>query len=316
MSHELEMINGEASMVYTKSGGLPWHSLGTAIPDDLTPEQTLIAAKLDWKVEKRPMYIEVEGKMVDTGKRALVRDRDNRFMTVVSDSWKPCQNETAFEFFNDFIANADMTMETAGSLRNGEMVWALAKLNESFDLFGGDKVDGYLLFSNPHQFGKTIQVQTVMTRVVCANTIAVALSENSKYRVKVNHSREFDGDKVKEILGITKDHLASYKLKAEFLGSKKFKDEDIVEYFGRVFGMNENKGELRRAGQAAMELLDTQPGTEFAPGTYWQLFNSVTNFTNFEASRNLDNRAYSLLHGSNRDVNLKALNVALEMADA
>lgn len=316
MSHELEMIDGEASMVYAKSGGLPWHSLGTSIPDDLTPEQTLIAAKLDWKVEKRPMYIEVAGKMVDTGKRALVRDRDDRFMTVVSDSWKPCQNETAFEFFNDFIANADMTMDTAGSLRNGEMVWALAKLNESFDLFGGDKVDGYLLFSNPHQFGKTIQVQTVMTRVVCANTIAVALSENSKYHVKVNHSREFDGDKVKEILGITKDHLNSYKLKAEFLGSKKFKEEDIVEYFGRVFGMNENKNELRRAGQSAMELLDTQPGTEFAPGTYWQLFNATTNFTNFEASRNLDNRAYSLLHGSNRDINLKALTVALEMADA
>lgn len=316
MAHELEMIDGEASMAYSKSGGLPWHSLGTEIPDDLTPEQILVAAKLDWKVEKRPMYIEVAGKMVDTGKRALVRDRDDRFMSVVSDSWKPCQNDTAFEFFNDFVANGDMKMDTAGALRNGEIVWGLAKINESFDLFGGDKVDGYLLFSNPHQFGKTIQVQTVCERVVCANTLAIALSENSKYHVKVNHSRDFDGDKVKEILGISKGHLESYKMKAEFLGSKRYKEEDIVEYFARVFGMNENKNELRRPGMAAMELLETQAGAEFAPGTYWSLFNATTNYTNHEAGRNLDNRAFSLLHGSNRDINLKALNVALEMADA
>ena len=311
--HTLEILeDNSASMAY--AGPPCWHNLGKPVSNDLTPEQMLEAASLDWNVEKLPMYIEVGGELIDTGSRALVRDKDARVLSVVSDTWQPCQNLEAFSFFNDFVASGHMEMHTAGSLKNGEWVWALAKLNEGFDLFGGDLVEGYLLFSNPHQFGKCITIQTTMTRVCCRNTIAVALSENSKYRVKVNHSRAFDGDVVKQVLGISKNHLTSYKEKASFLGSKRYNEEDVVEYFSRVFGVNEKKDEPRLAGKKAMELVDTQPGTEFAPGTFWQLYNATTYFCNFEASRNLDNRAYSLLYGANRDINLKALSTALEMA--
>ena len=71
----------------------------------------------------------------------------------------------AFDFFSDFVKAGDMEMHTAGSLDDGKMVWALAKVNESFELFKGDKVDSYLLFSNPHQYGKSSSINCFLGQV-------------------------------------------------------------------------------------------------------------------------------------------------------
>ena len=157
MSHELEMVNGKASMVY--AGEKPWHRLGTEIPDDLTPAQVLDAAGLNWEVEKVPAYANVGGKSVAVGRSALVRTSDNKVLDVVSDDWNPVQNAEAFEFFNEFIAEGDMKMETAGSLKGGQIVWALAKVQDSFELFGGDRVESYLHFSNFHRYGCSTDIR-------------------------------------------------------------------------------------------------------------------------------------------------------------
>ena len=143
MAHEVE------TMAY--AGDTPWHGLGKRVIADLTPVQMLEAADLNWQVEKIPAYADVRGKQIYVGKDALVRSTDGRVLDTVSQDWNPVQNETAFEFFNEFVMAGDMEMHTAGSLKSGEIVWALAKVKDSFELFNGDKVDSYLLFSNPHQ---------------------------------------------------------------------------------------------------------------------------------------------------------------------
>ena len=136
MSHELEMVNGKASMVW--SGQKPWHSLGKEVLPDLTPEQMLKAANLDLTVEKIPAYANINGENVAVGKSALVRNTDHRMLDVVSGDWNPVQNQEAFEFFNEYVMAGDMQMETAGSLRGGQIVWGLARVKESFELFKGD----------------------------------------------------------------------------------------------------------------------------------------------------------------------------------
>ena len=151
MAHMIEEINGKAQMAY--AGDVPWHGLGTKVPNDLTPIQMLDAAGLDWTVEKIPAYAKVGGRDVEIGQSALVRSMDNSILDVVSNDWNPVQNYEAFEFFNDFIAAGDMEMHTAGSLQDGKIVWGLAKVKESFDLFKGDQIDSYLLFSNFHKYG-------------------------------------------------------------------------------------------------------------------------------------------------------------------
>ncbi len=323
MSHELEIVNGEASMAYV--GDVPWHGLGKRVPADVSPEQMLKAANLDWEVRKVPLSYDVGQGPILTDSNALIRSTDNKLLTIVKDSWKPVQNSEAFEFFNEFVLSGNMEMHTAGSLKEGKMVWALAQLKDKFELFGGDLVEGFLLFSNPHEFGRSIDIRFTPTRVVCNNTMTMALSEKTKYAVKVNHRSTFNGDQVKDMLGIASERMATYKEQAEFLGKRKFKNESIVEYFNRVFPSlskdqvtsdDLNKFPISRQAEEAMQVLHTQPGAKFAEGSWWQAFNTVTYMADHTLGRSRDTRLTSAWYGQNRLKKEKALELAIEYAEA
>lgn len=320
MSHELEMLNGVAQMAY--AGETPWHGLGVKVSNDLTPDQMLKAAGLDWSVSKAPAFVNIDGEQVDIGRSALIRNTDNSILDIVSDDWNPCQNTEAFEFFNDFVAAGDMEMHTAGSLKDGKIVWALAKVKDSFELFGGrDQVDAYLHFTNPHQYGQSIDVRFTPIRVVCNNTLTLSLNMKSKNMVKVSHRREFDGDLVKETLGVAKHKLEQYKEMAEHLSKKRFTNESIVDYFARVFPVLTQKADPRKelsksATYALEEALMEQPGAELGEGTWWQAFNTVTYMTDHIIGRSVDSRLTSAWYGANKNLKTKALELAVEMADA
>ena len=319
MAHELEMINGAAQMAYV--GETPWHGLGVKVSNDLTPEQMLQAAGLDWSVAKVPAFANINGEQVAIGRSALVRNTDGNILDVVSDDWNPCQNTEAFEFFNDFVAAGDMEMHTAGSLKDGKIVWALAKVKDSFELFNGrDQVDAYLHFTNPHQYGQSIDVRFTPIRVVCNNTLTLSLNMKSKNMVKISHAREFDGDMVKEALGVAKEKLDKYKEMAQYLSQKRFNDENIVDYFKRVFPVISTKAEAQKEislnARTALEALHTQPGAELGEGSWWQAFNAVTYMTDHVMGRTTDSRLHSAWYGVNKNLKTKALQTAVEMADA
>jgi phage/plasmid-like protein (TIGR03299 family) len=317
MAHEIEHVNGKAQMAY--AGSVPWHGLGVKVPADLTPEQMLEAAGLNWTVEKIPAYAEVAGKQVKIGQSALVRSFDDKILDVVSDDWNPVQNENAFEFFNEFVATGDMEMHTAGSLRGGQIVWGLAKVKESFELFKGDQIDSYLLFSNFHKYGFSTDVRFTPIRVVCNNTLTLSLNSSVERMAKISHRKAFNPENVKDMLGVATDKLSRYKDMAQFLGSKKAKNEDIVEYFKRVFpvtGSNEKKQkDISKSAQTALEILHVQPGAEYAAGTWWQPFNAVTYLTDHLAGRSADTRLTSAWYGYNKGLKTKALELAIEMAE-
>ncbi len=313
--HMIEMVEGKASIAW--AGEKPWHGLGTEVPHDLAPAQILKAAGLDWEVNATPCFAEIGGKLVEVDRSALIRSTDNKVLDIISSDWKPYQNADAFDFFNDFVASGDMNMEVAGSLRGGQIVWALARVNESFEVCGGkDKVDMFLNFTNPHRYGQSIDVRMTPIRVVCNNTITMALNQKSKNFVKVNHRRDFDPDMVKEALGIAKFKLATYKDQAEFLTQRRYKDEDIVEYFNRIFPLTSNvrEKEASRNAEIAKSLMDIQPGAEMGEGTFWQLYNTVTFMTNHVVGRSADTRLASNWYGAGSRTNQNALEVALEMA--
>ena len=314
MAHMIEMIDGKASMAW--AGETPWHGLGTQVSNDLTPEQMLKAADLDWKVVPVPAYATIGGEQVDIGRSALVRDRDNKVLDVITNDWVPNQNSDAFDFFNDFVAAGEMEMHTAGSLRDGQLVWALAKVKDGFELFNGDAVESYLLFTNPHKYGSSIDVRFTPIRVVCNNTLSLSLSRDANQVVKVSHRNEFNGDNVKEMLGVAKEKLQSYKEMATYLGSKRFTDENVVDYFKRVFPVSGAKKELSKNAEIALNIIDQQPGAEFAEGTWWQAYNSVTFMTDHIIGRNADNRLQSAWYGYNKGLKVKALELATEFAEA
>lgn len=321
MAHELEMLaDGTASMAY--AGDLPWHGLGTKVSNDLTPDQMLKAAGLDWSVDPVNLFAEVGDRKIATGHRALVRSTDQKVIDVITDDWNPVQNSEAFEFFNDFVGAGEMEMHTAGSLKDGKIVWALAKVKDSFELFNGrDQVDAYLHFTNPHQYGQSIDVRFTPIRVVCNNTLTLSLNMKSKNMVKVSHRREFDGDMVKEALGVAKHKLSQYKEMAQHLSQKRFNNESIVDYFARVFPVLTQKQVAKKdlsksATYALEEALHSQPGAEFGEGTWWAAFNTVTYMTDHIIGRSVDSRLTSSWYGANKNLKVKALELAVEMADA
>lgn len=314
MAHEIEMVNGVASMAY--AGDVPWHGLGKSVPADLTPVQMLDAAGLNWDVYKTPAFAIINDETVGTGMAALVRNSDSKILDMVSDDWNPVQNLEAFEFFNDFIAAGDMQMHTAGSLKGGQIVWALAKVNESFELFKGDQIDSYLLFSNFHKYGFSTDVRFTPIRVVCNNTLTLSLNSAVERMVKINHRTQFKADNVKMMLGITSEKLAKYKEMAAYLGSKMYKNESLVEYFTRIFPSTNTEKELSRNASRALSLVETQPGAEFAEGSWWSAFNTVTYMTDHIVGRSGDSRLSSAWYGQNRNLKTKALEMAVEYADA
>jgi phage/plasmid-like protein (TIGR03299 family) len=315
--HELEMINGKAQMAYRASQGAPWHKLGTPVGDDLTPEQIMKAAGLDWDVVKVDTFLPWNGEMLPTGRQALVRETDGKLLTEVGPGWNPVQNSEAFDFFTDFVKAGDMVMDTAGSLKEGQIVWALADLKDGFTLFGGDEVKGYLLFSNPHQYGRSIDIKFVLTRVVCNNTLTVALNEKNRTSVKINHRTKFDANRVKQIMGLSHDKLENFKEAAEFLGSKQFAKPDLETYYGNLFGESKKEDKkLTRTGEKMLELIETQPGADFKKGSWWQAFNAVTYAVDHELGRSADTRMTSAWFGQGAKKKLDALNLAVKMAEA
>ena len=317
--HEIEKLpDGTYCMAY--SGDVPWHGLGESVSNELTPAQMLKRAHLDWTVEKVPAFITYKGKKILTGQEALVRSTDGKLLSNVSPDWEPNQNADAFAFFDEFVEEGDMEMHTAGSLNEGRMVWALAKVKESFTIFGKDKIESYLLFSNPHQYGKSIDIRFTPIRVVCNNTLTLSLSGRADLMVRLSHRNVFDADRVKETLGVASVKLNKYKEMAQFLGSKAYKPSQLVEYLMTVFPSSSNKkrkeGILSRPAKIAHDIVGTQPGAEFAPGTFWSAFNAATFTIDHLLGHNDNNRLFSSWYGVNRKKKLEALETAVEMANA
>ena len=316
MAHEVE------TMAY--AGEVPWHGLGVPVSNDLTVYQMMDKANLNWKVHEVPNYVDWEGQRVNTTFKSLIRETDGRILTTVGKDWNPVQNEEAFKFFEEYVNVGDMEMHTAGSLKDGQYVWALAKVKDSFELFSGDKVDSYLLFSNPHVYGKSIDIRFTPIRVVCNNTLTLSLSGKNNKAVKIRHRTKFNAEQVKETLGIATEELQKYKEVAQYLGSTRIKDvETLIHYYNDVYPRDEKHGTtplkeetLSKPAKVALKNFDTQPGAKFAEGSWWQAFNSVTYSQDHVYGKNKDNRLYNSWFGRGQVLKKKALDKALAFADA
>ena len=150
----------------------PWHGLGRIIMDAPASREALELAGLDWQVESRNIYSGT-GSMIP-GYRANVRSTDDAVLGVVSDRYRIVQNEEAFQFTDDLLGEG-VTYETAGSLQGGKKVWMLARLPRKY-LIAGDQVVPYLVIFNSHDGSSGVKVAMTPIRVVCQNTLNLALN--------------------------------------------------------------------------------------------------------------------------------------------
>lgn len=318
------MVDAVETMAY--KGETPWHGLGATVKDGISVDEMLKAAKLDWTVSKKPVQIAGSNKPVP-GKFALVRDTDGQFLSMVGKGYKPAQNKDTFEFFREFVEAGHMKMDTAGSLQNGQYVWGLANIQESFSVGKDDEVKGNLLLVSPFRIGRSLLCLFTPERVVCWNTLQMALSgdrarekEGKGHRFRMPHSIQFDKtvmEEAKIALGLSKEMLNAFKEQAEFLSKKKVKKEFVHEYFMNVLELD--KKDLEDSERVPPNLALMQKALEFAPGaqlqsakgTMWGALNAVTYVVDHELGNDRQTALRSAWIGKNARLKVRALNLAL-----
>lgn len=311
----------------------PWHRLGVKVEDDLTPDEMLVKAGLDWQINKETMMT-TQSKQSVPEQYALVRSSDDFVLGTCGKGYKPVQPKEVLSFFHEFVEKGGMKMETAGSLSNGRQIWALASIQDSFVLGREDKVEGYLLFSSPNVVGKAMRIMFTPIRVVCNNTLTMALnSASGRGEFRLHHAQKFDPEIAKAALGLASGQLQEFEKEADFLTRYEVTDATLREYFMDLWptgavregrkssalsaqAANENNIEtgMSRTAEAAMTIFTQQPGAEFFPNTWWNAFNTVTYIIDHVAGRSDNNRLRNAWFGGGERIKREALSLAIDNA--
>ena len=213
------------SMFYVRE--TPWHGLGTRVMEAPGSEEALEVAGLNWMVRQEPIY--TDNNLLISGYKANVRDSDNRVLGVVTDRYKVVQNDEAFAFTDELLGEG-VRYETAGSLQNGRKVWILARMPREF-IINGEQISPYLVFSNTHDGSGAIKVAVTPIRVVCNNTLNLALS-TAKRSWSMIHTGNVKGkmEEARQTLFMAEKYMS--KLGSEFENLRKIKlsDRQVMEY--------------------------------------------------------------------------------------
>jgi len=307
-------------MAYTNE--VPWHGLGVHVADAPDVDTMIKIAGLNWTVEKRKLVAANSNNRYSLEvprNFALVRNSDERVLSVVGTHYKPVQNRDAFDFFKKFVEAGDATMETAGSLKGGRLVWGLADLDMSFNANGKDEVKSYLLVCAPHESGRSLIMRVTTVRVVCNNTLTLALGDAKAPEFRMSHRCEFNDEmkaKAAEALGLARKQVTAFKQNVKILKSISMTTEEVLVFTADLFdsvsaksvvevveNVLEGKGPKRI--QTILDVYENAPGAE--PGNAWGALNAITYYADHIASGDEDARLSSAWLGVMANFKRKAL---------
>ena len=269
------------SMVYTREK--PWHGLGTKVEEAPTSSDALRLAGLDWRVEQK--NIQLCGGSKVPGYKANVRSTDGKVLGVVSDRYRIVQNADAFEF-TDSIIGGDVRYETAGSLNGGKKIWLLAKLPETE--IAGDKTEPYLCFSNTHDGSGAVRVCMTPIRVVCNNTLNLAL-DSAKRAWSVRHTGSLQSKmhEARACLRMANRYMGALAEKADRMANTTITRDQLNRILDELFPVDEHTTE--REKQNIKKLRDEYMVCYFAPDlvkfrdTAWGAYNAMSDMITHNA---------------------------------
>ena len=221
----------------------PWHGLGVRVESALSSEEALQKSGLDWTVIQRPLMTSTYDPV--PGYKANIRDTDNTILGVVTDRYKVVQNHEAFAF-TDALLGEGVKYETAGSLNDGKKIWMLAKLPDKY-IMEGEQIEPYLVFSSSHDGSAAIKVCMTPIRVVCQNTLNLALG-NAKRIWSTIHVGDLAHkmDDAHNTLLLAEKYMG--RLGAEFsrLSKIRLSDAKVMEYIEMLLPMDDNPTDIHR----------------------------------------------------------------------
>jgi len=308
------------TMFYT--GATPWHGLGEKLQSAPTISEAIDASGLDWEVGTKDLVTK-DGE--DVPARATYRKSDGSILGVVGPRYVPLQNRDAFDWFQPFIDAGECSLHTGGSLSNGQKVWVLAELNrDPSEIVPGDEVHKFILLSNSHDGTTAIRVGYTPIRVVCVNTLAFAHNNKESQLLRIRHTRsaQTNLDNVRDIMDNINAQFEATADQFRFLASRDFNQADVRKYVKTLLGIDKKPEEdiKTRTRNILDEVLATIEGPKQSAvgvrGTWWAAYNGYNEYLNYTKGRNVNNRMESLWFGQNGTENTKALNLALDMANA
>lgn len=316
MAHLIDLSNHRENIAYI--GKMPWHGLGTQLEPNLPLERWRVAAGLDFTYELAPVqFLDTE---IFTGQKVVYRSDTRTPISVVSDRYHVVQPEQVLEFFRDLTEDHGFTMETAGSLKEGAVVWALAKTGRTFSL-GADESRQYVLLMTSCDSSLATRATLTSVRVVCWNTLSAALKRDAANLVTTRHNTAFDANATKRNLGLVDDSWSQFADAAEQMASRKLADLDAKEAVIAIFGDPEAPID-KQPGQRAMgQVVDLFHGRGHgadlpsARHTPWGLLNAVTEYIDHHApQRKEGSRLASAWTGRGEQLKRKALDACIQLA--
>lgn len=275
------------TMMYVRE--VPWHGLGTQVEEAPTSAEALRLAGLDWQVQQKNIQVCGGGKINNF--KANVRSTDGKVLGVVTERYKVVQNEEAFAFTDELISG-DVRYETAGSLQEGRKVWLLAKMPTAKVV--GDDVEPYLCFTNSHDGSGSIRVCMTPVRVVCNNTLNIALrGAQRQWATKHVGDMKYKMVEARHSLELAERYMLALDEYANVLANVTVTDEKLDQILAEMFPVKEDDSDRKKNSVQAVK--DEFMVCYLAPdimkffGTGWGVVNAMADMVGHcEPRRNTD----------------------------
>lgn len=308
-------------------GAVPWHGLGNNVDADLPIDDWQVAAGLNWTADAGRMFYQTQDgeTYYHEDKMQLYRSDNHVPLGIVSDKYKVVQPKEVLEFFRDLTElGGGFRMETAGSLFSGQRIWGLARHTGEQALPGGDVIKPYLLLATSMDGTLATHASFTTVRVVCNNTLQMAVHNKAEDRVRVTHNAQFNEAKVKAQLGLIDNRYTAFMELAERLSKQKVSPSIAQPFYAEVFNdaYRELEPKDKEAAhelpivQAATEAFLTAPGqdTLSAQNTAWGLINGLTYYLDHARStRTDDSRLQYAWFGKGKELKYRAVELAQQM---
>jgi len=304
----------------------PWHGLGNQLLPNQPLEIWARQAGMAWHIESADVRFVASDNGLGSihafpEQKVLYRSDTKAPLSVVSKRFQVVQPAEILEFYRDLTEAGGFELETAGVLKQGRKLWALAKTGQSVSLKGRDKVNGYLLLATACDGTLATTAQFTSVRVVCNNTLAIALRDGTG-AVKVGHRSQFDAQAVKRQLGIAVSSWDGFMARMKALSECTLRDAAAEAFFKRVLSypsanpdeamtVSDRSVKAVRALYAGKGLGAQLPSSD---GTAWGLLNSVTEFVDHHRrSRSDDHRRDTAWFGQGASIKQRAWDEALKL---
>lgn len=316
------------------AGKTAWHGLGTVLPERCDAIKAMQVAGLDWEVAVAPITATLDdGTQIDGGDyRAVIRKDTGEMFSTCKKGYRPIQNRDLFDLAYEISAFSDKAVETAGSIRGGRRVFCLMAMDQ-IAAASDDLVQPYLFIGAGHDGGMPVTMGGIVTRVVCANTFALALSEMGDNCLRIKHTASSDQrlQLIRDWLANPINAVANYEQSARRMAETEITEEQLQAYFTSVWQRINGKLMVTEKGSRRETKFEKEVGQWLAnfredprqtgvstSGTVWAAVNAVTQWANHERSvrgveEDSTRRLDSVLFGSGHRVNAAAHDAAFAL---